>query len=223
MENYKQMKKIFILFNLILINSFCVFSQTEAEHNDKSKGILEKVSNTYQKNQTTKFTFMLTINSEDINETQQGYALLKEEKFFYKTEEREVICDGNTVWTYLPEDNECYIDLLEDLENTINPNEIFTVWKDGFKFQYIGEKTLNNELVHQIKMFPKNPEKSKYHTLLMEISETNSTIKQVIIKSKDGVTVKFKILNLTANPTLEDSIFKWNSSNHPNVDEIDNR
>tara|TARA_B100000965_G_C19283134_1_gene622498 strand:+ start:20 stop:415 length:396 start_codon:yes stop_codon:yes gene_type:complete len=115
------------------------------------------------------------------------------------------------------------LNLLEDLENTINPNEIFTIWKEGFKFQYIGEKTINNELIHQIKMFPKNPEKSKYHTLLMEINETNSSIKQAIIKSKDGVTIQFEILKLTSNPSLENNTFKWDINKHPNVDEIDNR
>ena len=222
MENYKIMKKIFIVITLIAY-SICGFTQTEAEHNDKSKGILEKVSNAYQKNKTTKFNFKLTILSEDINETQEGYALLEGDNFFYKTEEREVICDGESVWTYLPDDNECYIDLLEDLENTINPNEIFTIWKEGFKFQYIGEKTINNELIHQIKMFPKSPEKSKYHTLLMEINETTSRIKQAIIKSKDGVTIQFEILKLTSNPSLENNTFKWDINKHPNVDEIDNR
>ena len=216
------MKKIFIVITLIAY-SICGFTQTEAEHNDKSKGILEKVSNTYQNNKTTKFNFKLTIISEDINETQEGFALLEGDNFFYKTEEREVICDGESVWTYLPDDNECYIDLLEDLENTINPNEIFTIWKEGFKFQYIGEKTINNELIHQIKMFPKSPDKSKYHTLLMEINETSSSIKQAIIKSKDGVTIQFEILKLTSNPSLENNTFKWDFNKHPNVDEIDNR
>ena len=222
MENYKIMKKIFIVITLI-VYSICGFTQTEAEHNEKSKGILEKVSNTYQNNKTTKFNFKLTIISEDINETQEGFALLEGDNFFYKTEEREVICDGESVWTYLPDDNECYIDLLEDLENTINPNEIFTIWKEGFKYQYIGEKTINNELIHQIKMFPKSPEKSKYHTLLMEINETTSRIKQAIIKSKDGVTIQFEILKLTSNPSLENNTFKWDINKHPNVDEIDNR
>ena len=93
MENYKIMKKIFIVITLI-VYSICGFTQTEAEHNEKSKGILEKVSNTYQNNKTTKFNFKLTIISEDINETQEGFALLEGDNFFYKTEERAVICAG---------------------------------------------------------------------------------------------------------------------------------
>jgi outer membrane lipoprotein-sorting protein len=199
------------------------YTQPEEAQNEKSKALLEKVSDSYQKNKTTKFTFELTISSEDINETQNGFALLENDKFYYKTNEREVISDGESIWTYLNEDNECYIDLLEDLENTINPNEIFTIWKNGYKFQYINEKTINSEIIHEIKMFPENPSKSKYHTLLMEINETHSSIQQAIIKSKDGVTIKFKILKLISNPVLEKGLFIWDSNKHPNVDEIDNR
>jgi outer membrane lipoprotein-sorting protein len=206
-----------------MLSLYSVTGQSEEEHDQKSKSILAKVSDAYQQNITSKFNFKLGIISEDINETQKGYALIKKDNFFYKTEEREVICDGKTVWTYLTEDNECYIDLLEDLENTINPNEIFTIWENGFKYQYVSQQLINNELIHQIKMFPINPEKSKYHTLLMEVNETNSTIKKATIKSKDGVTINFDILTFTANPELKSNTFIWNANKYPNVDEIDNR
>jgi outer membrane lipoprotein-sorting protein len=217
------MKKLLLVVSVIMVCFLSAYTQSEEAQNEKSKALLEKVSDSYQKNKTTKFTFELTISSEDINETQNGFALLENDKFYYKTNEREVISDGESIWTYLNEDNECYIDLLEDLENTINPNEIFTIWKNGYKFQYINEKTINSEIIHEIKMFPENPSKSKYHTLLMEINETHSSIQQAIIKSKDGVTIKFKILKLTSNPVLEKGLFIWDSNKHPNVDEIDNR
>jgi outer membrane lipoprotein-sorting protein len=217
------MKKLLLVVSVIMLCFLSAYTQSEEAQNEKSKALLEKVSDSYQKNKTTKFTFELTISSEDINETQNGFALLENDKFYYKTNEREVISDGESIWTYLNEDNECYIDLLEDLENTINPNEIFTIWKNGYKFQYINEKTINSEIIHEIKMFPENPSKSKYHTLLMEINETHSSIQQAIIKSKDGVTIKFKILKLTSNPVLEKGLFIWDSNKHPNVDEIDNR
>ena len=217
------MKNKFIVTLLISILFVSIFSQNDFNHNEKSKSILEKVSTAYQNNSSTKFNFKLTILSQDINETQNGYALVKDEKFYYKTEEREVICNGTVVWTFFPEDNECYIDLLEDVDNSINPNEIFTIWKKGFKFQYVKEYLIKSEKIHEIKMFPENPSKSKYHTLLMEINENKSSIQHAIIKSKDGVTIKFEIIDMSANPSLEKDTFVWNKSNYPNVDEIDNR
>lgn len=213
-----------IFTSLIFVLIICTaISQSSKNDSEKSKEILEKVSISYQSKKTIKFNFKLTILSEDINEIQSGYALLENDKFYYKTEEREVISDGETVWTYIPEDNECYIDLLDDLENSINPNEIFTIWKEGFKFQYMKKSIVNNEEIHEIKMFPENPTDSKYHTLIMVVNENQATIEQATIKSKDGITIKFKILRLIANPKLESDTFFWNKDNYPNVDEIDNR
>ena len=58
-------------------------------------------------------------------------------EFYYETEERKVICNGEIVWTLIPDDDECYIDNLSDLDNAINPSEIFTIWEDGFNYKYI--------------------------------------------------------------------------------------
>ena len=124
-----------ILLTLILIIIIPTFFGQSLENNElKCEKILQEVSDNIQKNVASKFNFQLEIKSEDINEIQNGYALIENDKFYYKTEEREVICDGINVWTYLPEDNECYIDLLEDLDNALNPSEIFILWKKGFKF-----------------------------------------------------------------------------------------
>ena len=100
----------------------------------------------------------LEVNSEDFNDVQNGYALIKNDKFYYKTDEREVTSDGENVWTYIFDDNEYYIDLISDLDNTINPSEIFTIWQNGFKYKYISNK-LGNDLIHTINMYPENQKK----------------------------------------------------------------
>ena len=58
---------------------------------------------------------------------------------------------------------------------------------------------------------------------LSQINETTANIDNATIKSKDGVTIKFYIKDLKANPTLDIDKFLWDSSKYPNVDEIDNR
>ena len=145
-----------------------------------------------------KFTFTLNINSQDFNEEQEGFAIIKDDKFYYETDERKVICNGKLVWTVITEDDECYIDNLSDLDNTINPSEIFTIWKTGFNYKYV-KKEDNN---HFIKMFPQNPDKSKYHTIIMKVDESSNTIKQSTVKTKDGVSIKLTITNLTGNPVI---------------------
>lgn len=210
-------KALFTVLTIAL--TFTVFSQHVSEQNRKSKEILAKVSDNYQQYSSMKFTFTLNINSQDFNEEQKGFAIMKDDKFYYETNERKVICDGKTVWTLIMEDDECYIDNLSDLDNTINPSEIFTIWKTGFNYKYV-KKEGNN---HFIKMFPQNPDKSKYHTIIMKVDEGSNSIKQSTVKTKDGVSIKLTIINLEGNPVISENTFLWAESKYPNVDIIDNR
>ena len=172
-----RLNKILLILILIVISP-TFFGQSLENDDLKCEKILQEVSDNIQKNNASKFNFKLEIKSEDINEIQNGYALIEKEKFYYKTGEREVICDGVNVWTYLPEDNECYIDLLEDLDNTLNPSEIFTLWKKGFKFKYMNKTIVNNQTIHKIKMFPSQPDKSTFHTIIMEVNESLKLISE---------------------------------------------
>ena len=210
---------------IILITFVCLNSSGQQAINDqqKCKRILQMVSNSIQNNDASKFSFKIELNSEDFNEVQNGYALLKKDNFYYKTEEREVISDGKNVWTYIFEDNECYIDLISDLDNTINPSEIFTIWKNGFKFKYVSSDKLGNDLIHIINMYPENPSESKYHTLIMEVNESKKTINKASIKTKDGVTIKIYVDSLVSNPDIKSDQFIWNTNQYSDVDIIDNR
>ena len=217
-----RLNKILLIIILIIIST-TFFGQSFESEDLKCEKILQEVSDNIQKNKASKFNFKLEIKSEDINEVQNGYALIENEKFYYKTEEREVICDGINVWTYLPEDNECYIDLLEDLDNTLNPSEIFTLWKEGFKFKYMNKTIVNNQTIHKIKMFPTEPDKNTFHTVLVNVNESLKLITEASVKTKDGVTIKTSISKLTSNPKINTKQFSWDSDSHPNSDEIDNR
>ena len=191
-----RLNKILLIIILIIIST-TFFGQSFESEDLKCEKILQEVSDNIQKNKASKFNFKLEIKSEDINEVQNGYALIENEKFYYKTEEREVICDGVNVWTYLPEDNECYIDLLEDLDNTLNPSEIFTLWKEGFKFKYMNKTIVNNQTIHKIKMFPTEPDKNTFHTVLVNVNESLKLITEASVKTKDGVTIKTSIREAT--------------------------
>ena len=217
-----RLNKLLMILILILISPIFIGQSLESD-DLKCEKILQEVSDNIQKNNASKFNFKLEIKSEDINEVQNGYALIENEKFYYKTEEREVICDGVNVWTYLPEDNECYIDLLEDLDNTLNPSEIFTLWKEGFKFKYLKKTIVNNQTIHEIKMFPTQPDKNTFHTVLVNVNESLKLITEASVKTKDGVTIKTSISKLTSNPKINTNQFSWDANSHPNSDEIDNR
>ena len=210
------MQKILITIAIILSCSI-IYSQ------DKSKEILKIISNETSSYSSMNIDFKLTIKSIDFNETQTGTAITKGNNFYYKTQDREVISNSTDVWTYIVDDNECYIDALEDLDGGINPSEIMTIWEDNFKFKYLEALETGTDKIHRIKLFPTNPKESKYHTIILKINETKKQIISATIKTKDGMTLYFVISKLSPNQEIKPDIFVWKSSSHPGVELIDNR
>jgi len=212
------MQKILISIAIILTSTIN-FSQ------DRSKEILEIISNETSSYSSMNIDFKLTIKSIDFNETQIGTAVTEGNNFYYKTQDREVISNSTDVWTYIVDDNECYIDALEDLDGGINPSEIMTIWEDNFKFKYLEqlEADSDGDNIHRIKLFPSNPKDSKYHTIILKINETKKQIISATIKTKDGMTLYFIISKLSPNKEIKPNTFVWNNSSHPGVELIDNR
>lgn len=214
------MKKNIILLLSVLL-SITSFNSQDSE--TKARDILSKISEETNSYSNMSFNFNLAIKSQDINETQIGSAILSGEKFYYSTEDRQVNSDGKSVWTYMKDDNECYIDDINDLSEGLNPSEIMTIWEDNFKVNFIDESIVGSEKIQKIKLYPIDVKNSKYHTVILKVNEEIKQIKSATIKTKDGVTLIFSISEMEANKKIKEGQFSWNSTNYPGVDEIDNR
>ena len=71
-----RLKSILFLLVLILIRTI-IWGQSIETEDLKCQRILQLVSDNIQKNDASKFNFKLEIKSEDINEIQNGYALIE--------------------------------------------------------------------------------------------------------------------------------------------------
>jgi len=212
------MKRILLLLSLGLF----LFTVNAQEDKDiLAKKILTELSEKTKTYKSMSIDFKLTIKSKEINESQAGKAQTKGTKFHYTTPDREVFCDGETVWSYIEEDNECYIDVAEEVSD-FNPSEIMTIWDKNFNHQYVKEVSAGSN-VHEIKLFPTNPKESKYHTIVLTADRNKKQVKKVIIKQKDGLTLIFSINKFIANSEINDTVFKWQKAKHPGVTEEDNR
>lgn len=212
------MKRILLLLSLGL---FVFNANAQEDKNALAKKILSELSEKTKTYKSMNLDFKLTIKGKDVNESQNGKAQTKGTMFHYSTSDREVFCDGETVWSFMKDDNECYIDEVEEVSD-FNPSEIMTIWDKNFRHQYVREVTAGSG-IHEIKLFPVNPKESKYHTVLLTIDRNNKQIKKVVIKTKDGLTLFFTITKFSANTEISDTVFKWQKAKHPGVEEIDNR
>lgn len=206
------MKNIIITSSLILASVFSINAQT-TDNEKKAKDILDAVSAKTSTYSTIDLAFKMSAKGQGQNESKSGTAKIKGDSYFLSIDDQKMYSDGKTLWTYLEEDNECYIENAEDNDDFITPTKLLNLWEDGFKFAFVSE----TETSQTIKLFPLEPAKSKFHTVVVTIDKSKKQIKNATIKMKNGITISYIITSFITNKTIADSTFKFDKSKHPGV------
>ena len=125
------MKKIIVLINLIFLNQFSLFSQEDKLALD----LLNSMSDNYKKMKgfTSSFTYSMKNLTEDITDSFSGKISVKDDKYVLFIEGQKIINDSKTIWTYLEDLNEDTISEFDPSEQDISINNVFEVYKEGYK------------------------------------------------------------------------------------------
>lgn len=198
----------------ISIFSFTAFAQ---EKDTKSQAILDKLSTKIKGMKSFYIEFSASIkNAAGANESEIGKGWVKGDKFYASYGDNTIISNGLKTWTIVKEEKTVYeSDASGGDEESINPKKLMTIWEKDFKNAFEKEETLNGEIVYVIKLVPKEPKKVDYHTIILYISKTNNELKKAVMKSKNGTTMTYSLTKFTANPTVEDTKFVYDSKKYP--------
>ena len=158
-----------LFLTLLVLLSFNSFGQDA-----KSQGILDKLSTKMktQKSFYIEFTANIKNATNGSNESETGKGWVKGDKFYASYGDNTIISNGIKSWTIVKEEKSVYeTDANEAGDEGMNPKKLMTIWESGFKNKYEKEDKLNNEVVHVIYLYPKNPAKVDYHTIILYISD----------------------------------------------------
>ena len=137
------MKKITFLLSFIFLNSYFLFSQDDKIALD----MLNSMSDNYKKMKgfTSSFTYTMKNLTEDITDSFSGKISVRDDKYVLYIEGQKIINDSKTVWTYLEDLNEVTISDFDPSEQDISINNVFEVYKEGYKHKFIDKvNDINN-------------------------------------------------------------------------------
>jgi outer membrane lipoprotein carrier protein len=217
-------KKLILSIALSLC-AVALFAQEETI-DAKANGILQSLSKKTKAYKSIKADFNITMYGKDkkVTETQKGKLIVKGGKYKLEVKNQVVISDSTTMWTYLKDANEVQINNVDHTDKgTISPTNIFTIYEKGFKSHFDKEETVNGVTTEHIDLYPKHPEKEKYHTLKLTIDKTKNQITGIQVLMKDGTTVEYTIDTFSADTDLLDATFKFNTKDYPGIDVEDLR
>lgn len=213
------MKKSVLVFLLVVVGKV-----TFAQYDPKALEILEAMSKKYKAIAAfeANLTSALTNETEGIKEEFKGKITVKGDKFKLSLEDQEIINNGTTVWTYLPASKEVNIDNFDPKSDDINPVKIFDIYKKGFKYLYLGEKTEAGQVLEEVDLVPEK-KNAQYFKIKMLISKKDKSIQSWTMFDKSGNRYKYLITKFISNIKVDDSFFGFDPKKYPGVEVIDLR
>lgn len=220
-------RKWYLLIFLSLTPFFSLAQQGDQGMNVKEKAeiVLDRVKQKYDAAKSIKVDFSFKLENkkrDNFKEVREGSAILKGEKFRVNLGSHLIICDNNTVWTYLKEADEVQVNTYKPDQMKINPSEMFTLYEKGFLYGYKGEKTVDGEPYYRIELTPENKEKSFYKIRLL-VHQDSYQIGRTKVFEKDGSIYTYKFNNYQLDQNISAKQFTFNKQQHPNVTVIDLR
>ena len=195
-----------------------------AQYDPKALETLEAMSQKYKSIPAfeVNLSYSMTNEVEKINEEFKGKITVKGDKYRLVLPEQEVINNGTTLWTYLPEAREVNIDNYDPNSDDINPSKIFEMYNKGFKYLYLQDKTENGVLCEEIDLVPEKKD-AQYFKIKMYISKKDKSLQSFTMFDKSGNKFKYTLSRFNANADVPDSFFTFDPKKHPGVEIIDLR
>jgi outer membrane lipoprotein-sorting protein len=214
---------IFVIFQLF---STTLFAQTDP----KAKSLLDKMSAKYKELKSFKaeFKYTLTNNAEGKSDNFQGTITVKKDKYRISIGEQEIYNNTKTVWTHLKDAGEVQVSNYQpDPEDALQtPTQIFTLYEKGFKYLYLGNKTIDGKVYEIVDLAPENPKakKTSFFKIQLLIDKKDFSLRSWdIYENGNANKYSFVLKNFQANFPVEDTYFNFDTKAFPKVEVVDLR
>ncbi len=216
------MRKL-VLFVVAIIFIPALFAQNEEKGDKKSREILDKVSEKTESYKSFKaeFTYKMQNREAGIDESKEGVLIVSGDKYNLKIAGQEIICDGTTVWTYIEDADEVQINSVEDNDEAITPNNLFSSYQKDYKSKFVRETFQYGTDVYVIDLTP--IEGKNFSRVRIIIDKDKLEILDFTIFDKTGSSYSYVIKKFTPDVEVKDSDFTFNPADFPDVEVVDMR
>lgn len=218
--------KLYYLFFLLFFSA-PVFSQNNSlgKSDPAAKTILDNVSNKFKTYKSIEATFTLSITDGNgkVEGTKKGTVYMSGSKYRVNISGQEIYSDGNNIWTYDKSANEVQLTKFDPTSNTITPQKMFTNFYDkDFLYKLNGESKVGNKTIQEIELTPVDKTKT-FFKVLVGIDKATKNIVSTKVFEKNGNRYIYTVNSMKTNVKLSDSMFVFNTKEHPNVEVVDLR
>ncbi len=216
------MKRVFLL-----VVGLLVVTLLSAQSDQRARQMLEQTSKKMQSFQTLSASFLFTMenNRMGINEKNSGSLLLKGAKYQVKLPDlgMQVFSDGKTVWNFMEAANQVLVtNAGDDSQGVIDPSMIFNVYKEGFSYTYLEEKSVAGKQIAYMELIP-DDKSGDFTKITVGVDKNALMVHSLVTHGKDGNLYGIYVNDYRTNQAIDDGQFVFSKTAHPRVEEIDFR
>jgi len=211
----------------LVIGIFVLFttSQAQAQQEATAKKILNQVSQKYDGYKTIQAIFSFSAKQADVaNYTDNGTLSLdkKGNKYLIEMKSQQLISDGQNTWTILKEEGEVQINDADNSNDNINPSNIFSFYKSGFKYVSAADEKLGQTTLNVVELSPIDTKKN-YFKIKLRINKSTKQIYDATVFDKSGSRYTYTIKSLKGNVSFPAGTFTYSKSKYPGLEVVDLR
>lgn len=211
------MHHLFLLFTLLFLNPN---TPLETKSDPNAKRLLDEISASTDAIDVIyiDFEFTLSNSSENISETSKGSLTVKNDQYILDFMGVKQISDGETIWTFLEEDEEIQISEIDtEDQDALSPSNLLKMYEKGFAYK-LGKQYGNLQI---IELIPENKEVD-YSKIELLIDTQSKQIKSLKQFGENTTSSEYKIHSFSPI-LLEDKAFTVSETDFPDYDIIDLR
>ncbi|MEL6538648.1 MAG: outer membrane lipoprotein carrier protein LolA [Bacteroidota bacterium] len=207
------------LFLLLLSLTSAAWAQQDPE----ARKVLDAMSNKYQG--LTSFSAdlvqVLSNDGSGLREEISGQIAVSGNRYWLDMGSQQMANDGEKVYVYLEEVNEITIDFFYPEEGSINPSEIYNIYKRGYKYTKLADQTINGKACHMIDLIPESANSTQFYRIRLAVDKATYQLQQYTMWDRGNTEYAFMLTNYKVNVSIPDSKFVFNTSSHPGADIVD--
>jgi len=167
------------------------------------------------------FSYKMINEEAGIDEVTNGSLLVSGEKYRLSIAGQEIISNGQTLWTYIPDSEEVQINEVSE-ESGFSPSKLLSSYNEDYQAKMQKDITKEGILCYQLKLKPKK-EDSNFDYVILNIDKEQLQLMAFIIYDFDGNIFSYEINQFITNSDISEDSFNFDASQYPNVEVIDMR
>lgn len=171
--------------------------------------VTKQVQRQYEAIQSVSADFVQMSSIGSINQSSQmkGRILLKKQnKVRLEMGSQIIVSDGQSVWTYVPENQQVLVSRADRRRGGIRPDDFLFYYSKQYTPTLVGEETLDSVPHYVLKLTPKDPEVD-VKELRVWVDGKQWVTRKVVYTDTAGNVTTIQFSNIRLNPPLPDATF----------------